>query len=354
MRECATVYAGVDTHKDFHVLVILDGLGRPVSSGSFSADERGCKRLAEEIGDPSGCVAVGIEGTTSYGADPCSHLMESGHAVFEAPRPKGERGRVGEGKTDGTAAEHAARAAAAGRGVVARPVHVNTMTGAANAAGSLLASAPERVRTKYRPLKGAGLYRKLGSCRPNAEDDVAGPLLASLKALAGTWLELDGKASRSEGAMRRIIKAKAPALLQARGCGAASAAELAVAAGDSPERIPGEAGSASTCGAPHPRPRRRDRRAQAQPRRERAGQQSSPHDRRKQNERGRENARLHGEAQVRRQDGARGHALPKEIHGQGDLLDVAAPHEAEVRPGLETGGHAKIARIDPKAGCPRA
>ena len=58
--------------------------------------------------------------------------------------------------------------------------------------------------------------------------------------------------------------------------------------------------------------------------------------------------------QVRRQDEARGHALPEEVHGQGDLLDVAAPHEAEVRPGLETGGHAKIARVDPKAGCPRA
>ena len=27
------IYAGVDTHKDFHVLVVLDGLGRPVSSG---------------------------------------------------------------------------------------------------------------------------------------------------------------------------------------------------------------------------------------------------------------------------------------------------------------------------------
>lgn len=46
MRECAMIYAGVDTHKDFHVLVVLDGLGRPVSSGSFSADERGYRQLA--------------------------------------------------------------------------------------------------------------------------------------------------------------------------------------------------------------------------------------------------------------------------------------------------------------------
>lgn len=168
------------------------------------------------------------------------------------------------GKTDGIDAEHAARAVAAGKGIVPRPhkgwveglraltvarsIHVSTMTSASNAIGSLLVSAPERVRTKYRPLKGASLYRKLGSCRPNAEDDVAGPLLASLKALARTWLELDEKASQLEGAMHRIIKAKAPALLQVKGYGTVNAAELAITAGDNPERIPSEARFASICG----------------------------------------------------------------------------------------------------------
>lgn len=195
MRECAMIYAGVDTHKDFHVLVVLDGLGRPVSSGSFSADERGYRQLAEEIGDPSGSTAVGMEGTTSYGAGLCSYLMKTGYAVFEVLRPKREKRRVGEGKTDGIDAEHAARAVAAGKGIVpkshngwveglraltvARSIHVNTMTSVSNAIGSLLVSAPERVRTKYRPLKGVGPDRKLGSCRPDAEDDVAGPLPAS-------------------------------------------------------------------------------------------------------------------------------------------------------------------------------
>lgn len=131
---------------------------------------------------------------------------------------------------------------------VARSIHVNTMTSVSNAIGSLLVSAPERVRAKYRPLKGASLYRKLGSCRPDAEDDVAGPLLASLKALVRIWLELDEKAGQLEGAMHRIIKAKAPALLQVKGCGTVNAAELAIAAGDNPERIPSEARSASACG----------------------------------------------------------------------------------------------------------
>lgn len=58
----------------------------------IKVDTWGYKQLAEGIGDPSGCVAVGIEGTTSYGAGLCSHLMESAYAAFKALRPKGERG----------------------------------------------------------------------------------------------------------------------------------------------------------------------------------------------------------------------------------------------------------------------
>lgn len=59
-----------------------------------------------------------MEGTTSYGAGLCSYLMERGYDVFEVLRPKREKRRVGEGKTDGIDAEHAARAVAAGKGIV--------------------------------------------------------------------------------------------------------------------------------------------------------------------------------------------------------------------------------------------
>ena len=48
--EGETVIAGVDTHKDVHVLCLLDGLGRKIWSGSFRADPEGYDRLAEAIG----------------------------------------------------------------------------------------------------------------------------------------------------------------------------------------------------------------------------------------------------------------------------------------------------------------
>ena len=47
--EGETVIAGVDTHKDVHVLCLLDGLGRKIWSGSFGADPEGYDRLAEAL-----------------------------------------------------------------------------------------------------------------------------------------------------------------------------------------------------------------------------------------------------------------------------------------------------------------
>lgn len=56
--EGETVIAGVDTHKDVHVLCLLDGLGRKIWSGSFGADPEGYDRLAEAIGDPGSCMVL--------------------------------------------------------------------------------------------------------------------------------------------------------------------------------------------------------------------------------------------------------------------------------------------------------
>lgn len=84
--EGETVIAGVDTHKDVHVLCLLDGLGRKIWSGSFGADPEGYDRLAEAIGDPGSCMVVGVEGTASYGAGLTRRLVELGYNVVEVLR----------------------------------------------------------------------------------------------------------------------------------------------------------------------------------------------------------------------------------------------------------------------------
>lgn len=89
--EGETVIAGVDTHKDVHVLCLLDGLGRKIWSGSFGADPEGYDRLAEAIGDPGSCMVVGVEGTASYGAGLTRRLVELGYNVVEVLRPKRDK-----------------------------------------------------------------------------------------------------------------------------------------------------------------------------------------------------------------------------------------------------------------------
>lgn len=82
--EGETVIAGVDTHKDVHVLCLLDGLGRKIWSGSFGADPEGYDRLAEAIGDPGSCAVVGVEGTARSQVESCDERIR---ALLEANAP---------------------------------------------------------------------------------------------------------------------------------------------------------------------------------------------------------------------------------------------------------------------------
>ena len=72
------ICAGIDTHKDAHVLVIADELGREISHGSFAATTEGACALAEALGDPEECIVVGIEVTGSYGANLTALLLAEG------------------------------------------------------------------------------------------------------------------------------------------------------------------------------------------------------------------------------------------------------------------------------------
>lgn len=100
-----TVAIGVDTHRDLHVAVAVDRLGRRLGALEFAVDERGFARLrrfAVALGRP----AFVVEGTGSYGASLARALLAAGFAVFECERP---RRRRREDKSDLIDAELAAR-----------------------------------------------------------------------------------------------------------------------------------------------------------------------------------------------------------------------------------------------------
>ncbi len=91
------VVVGVDTHKDEHLAVALDGLGGRLAELAIAANPDGYARLLG-CADDLGAVAVfGVEGTGSYGSGLARFLRRHGRKVIEVSRPprKGERRLAG-------------------------------------------------------------------------------------------------------------------------------------------------------------------------------------------------------------------------------------------------------------------
>ena len=111
------VIVGVDTHKDEHIAVAIDGLGGLIDKPKLAAaTPDGYAELlvwAQSLGE---IHAFGVEGCGSYGSGLARFLRRHGHIVHEVARPprKGER-RLS-GKSDPIDAEHAARTVLSGSG----------------------------------------------------------------------------------------------------------------------------------------------------------------------------------------------------------------------------------------------
>ena len=195
-----------------------------------------------------------------------THLLAEGFEVREVLRPKRDRRRRGSQKNDFVDAERAARAVAAGDGISvpksrdgwaeaarpaprAREILVRTQTQTMNAAKALLNTAPEPIRARYSRLGGRNLMKSLKRRRPATGDVLVDTLLASLSALAATWLDAGSRAAELEARMESVVRDCAPAMLEIEGCGVLSAVELGVAAGDNPGRMRSEASFAMLCGA---------------------------------------------------------------------------------------------------------
>lgn len=85
--------------------------------------------------------------------------------------------------------------------------------------------------------------------KPATGDAIRDSLMLSLSTLAATWIDAESKASELEALTEAIVRENAPAVLEIDGCGALSAAELGLAAGDNPGRMRSEASFAMLCGA---------------------------------------------------------------------------------------------------------
>src|SRR5215469_18115742 len=104
---------GVDTHKEVHVVVVLDRLGRRLAVREFPATDAGNTQLVGWLARLGPVTDAGVEGTGSYGYRLARLLADAGLRVWEINCPDRSRRRR-KGKSDPVDAENAARTVLAG------------------------------------------------------------------------------------------------------------------------------------------------------------------------------------------------------------------------------------------------
>ena len=258
------VTGGVDTHKDTHVAVVVDHLGRHLGLESFPTNPAGYSALLSWMSGFGPIERVGVEGTGSWGAGLARFLSARGVSVVEVARPD-RRARRLVGKSDPIDAQAAAISALSGRETAipkagdgpvesirvlrgCRHSAVRDKTAALNQLRSLIDTAPDQLRGRYRDLTTTELITKARRARPRP--DIADPAAAvgvAVKELAQRWVTLDEQIVRLDTHLEALVTATAPNLVAVFGVGIHTAATLLVCAGDNPHRLHSSAAFAALC-----------------------------------------------------------------------------------------------------------
>jgi transposase len=259
MARLPQLVLGVDTHKDVHVAVLLDRLGRYLATASFGTTDAANRDLVTWTRSYGQVTTAGVEGTGSYGYRLAQHLSSHGIDVVEVNRPDRARRRR-KGKTDPVDAEAAARAVLAGDAhavpkdrngavgelralVVARRSAIKARTQATNQLRALLVDSDDELRHRLRGLRKAHLARACAQLAP------AAGLSLALASLGRRWLALDDEIAALDDAITSRVRRTAPRLLERHSVGVQTAAQLLITAGDNPDRLHSEAAFAAVCGA---------------------------------------------------------------------------------------------------------
>ena len=249
---------GVDTHKDVHVAVVLNDLGRLEAVeqfGTTDADARALWNWAKRHGQ---IHQAGVEGTGSYGYRLARMLADQGIEVLEVSRPDRARRRR-RGKTDAVDAEAAARAVLARDAtavpkdregpvgqlralMVARRSAVKARTQATNQVKALLVGSHDQLRQQLQARRTRDLMARCSLLR--GRDG----LRRALRSLARRWQALDIEVRELEELVIELVAGTAPELTRRPAVGALTAAQLLITAGDNPQRLRSEAAFAALCG----------------------------------------------------------------------------------------------------------
>jgi len=261
----ARVIGGVDTHKDVHVAAVLDELGRLLATATFATTTSGYRQLHRWLCSYGEVLAVGVEGTGSWGVGLARFLRARGLNLIEVNRPNRQTRRR-KGKSDTVDAEMAARAVLAGDASVtpktadgpvealrqlrlARAGAMKARTAAANQLHSLTDTAPDELRARLRKLTTLQRARLCARLRPGDLLTPAGAAKRALRSVALRWLALRDEIGDLSRDIKQVLDTIAAPLLERHGVGYETTGTLLCAAGDNPERLRTEAGYAALCGS---------------------------------------------------------------------------------------------------------
>jgi transposase len=269
-NEQLKVIAGIDTHADTHHVAVITETGVHIADKEFLAVSSGYQKIIKFITGFGQVVAVGVEGTGSYGAELSRVLVKEGVQVLEVMRPN-RQGRRLKGKSDPLDAYQAAESALAGRGTATpkardgavealrvlraeKSTAMRARVAVMNQVQSILISAPEPLRAKYRGLHCAAMMTALEKTRPAGDlSEPSNATATALKRLALRYRALNQELALIEGELDAIVNIHAPMLRDLHAVGTDVASQLLVTVGDNPERIGTEAQFAALVGvAPIP------------------------------------------------------------------------------------------------------
>ena len=225
------VIIGVDTHKDQHVAVALDGRGVRLDEKHVPVATCGYEELERWSCDLGRVHAFGVEGTGSYGAGLARFLTDRSYTVVEVNRPD-RSVRYRKGKSDPTDAEMAARAVLAGVAAATpksgegevemirmlkstKNSAVKARTQAVNQMKALVLTAPAELRETLAGLTTIALITRCKSFRPGRLDDPKAAAKYTLRSLACRHRQLNEEVQALEIELERLTKAAAPALVNA-------------------------------------------------------------------------------------------------------------------------------------------
>ncbi len=259
-----TVIIGVDTHKDVHVAVAIDPLGRTIDQHASATTPAGLSDLLAWATALDPCCRWGVEGTSSYGAGLTRRLRSQGATVHEVCRPN-RRVRRTRGKSDPIDAEAAARAVLAGDGLIepktstttseslrqlraTRRSAVKARTQTANLIHALLLTAPADLRQHLTHDQFADTVHACARLRPGSCTSPREACKTALRSAARRWHHLDTEDTELTEQITTLVTQEAPELLDVFGVGPDVAAALLTTVGGNPDRMRTEASFAALCG----------------------------------------------------------------------------------------------------------